>query len=128
MKKLFEPHSKKYQITSYHNQNQNYYYQVYICLHNLSSFFINKIYSYHHCTTNNCGKKISINNVPFNHFFTSLANANEIVKENKAITNDIINVNKKSLKLLGRTNKGEITPAENQATVILPNISEILSN
>jgi hypothetical protein len=128
MKNLFEPHSKKYQITSYHNQNQRYNYQINICLHNLTSPFINKIYCNHNHATNNSGKKISINDVPFNHFFTSFANVNEIIKENKAITNDIINVNKKSLRLLGITNKGEITPAENQATEILPNISEILSN
>ncbi len=44
-----------------------------------------------------------------------------------AIASEAPKVNKKSNKSFGLTNKGEITPAENQVTEIFPKISEVLS-
>ncbi|PJC28304.1 hypothetical protein CO054_00825, partial [Candidatus Shapirobacteria bacterium CG_4_9_14_0_2_um_filter_39_11] len=45
-----------------------------------------------------------------------------------AIAIDIPKVNVKSLTFLGKANIGEIAPAENQATAILPAISEARSS
>lgn len=42
------------------------------------------------------------------------------------MVNDKTTVTKKSKIFCGLTNKGDIIPAENQATDILPNISEAL--
>lgn len=53
---------------------------------------------------------------------------NEIVAKMIAIISEVPKVNKKSNKSFGLTNRGEITPAENQVTEMLPKISEVLSN
>ncbi|MCG2692371.1 hypothetical protein L6272_06155, partial [Microgenomates group bacterium] len=79
-------------------------------------------------TAYNRSEQISISNVPFNHDFPPLANSNEKTVNKTAIAIDIPKVNIKSLTFLGRTNSGEIAPAENQATAILPAISEARSS
>ncbi|MCG2702707.1 hypothetical protein L6273_06270, partial [Candidatus Parcubacteria bacterium] len=78
--------------------------------------------------TDHSSKKVGINNVPFNHFLIPLASNMETAENAKANINDTPKVKKNLDKFSGLTNKGETTPAENQATETLPNISEALSS
>lgn len=125
---LLTSQAEENQIAGSRNQKQSTDNQINISLHNSPPLFVNKINSNQDQTAYNGSEKIDISDIPFNHRLTFLANSKEITKNNPAITNDTPNVNKKSNKLWGRANKGEITPAENQATAILPKISEVLSN
>jgi len=72
----------------------------------------------------NNGQIISIFNTPFNHDFTSLTSDKEI-KAKKPVINNPETINKTNFDIFsGLINNGEITPAVNQATAILPKISE----
>lgn len=123
---LFE--TKENKIARNKNQDQSRNKQVDIYFHNSPAPLVNKIKNYQEHTTNYGGKEISIGNIPFDHEFTSFAKVNEKTKNATDITNEKTKLDRKLKIFWGRRKAGEITPAENQATEILPRMSDAFSN
>ncbi|OGC09650.1 hypothetical protein A3F86_01860 [candidate division WOR-1 bacterium RIFCSPLOWO2_12_FULL_45_9] len=117
--------TKKDQRTGNNNQNQGSNEKVCICFHDL--FPPSRDIENENCedTTYNCGKEISVNNVPFDHFLSPYSvRLREIPKNIANISKDTPEVATKASRLSGRTKTGEIAPAENQATATFPEISD----
>ena len=110
------------------DQNQGSNSQIDICFHDLFPPQVNKIKDKQSYTANDCGEKIRVGNIPFNHASSSLANANEIEKNTPVITIAMHRVSRKLSIYCPRRSKGETTPTVNQATAALPKISEALSS
>lgn len=83
-----------------------------------------KIKSKSNQTTNNNRQIVSVFKIPFNHDLTPLTKDKEIIAKNIVINNPYAINDTNFGKLSGLTNNGEITPAVNQATEILPKISD----
>ncbi|MBL7078305.1 hypothetical protein ISS42_01440, partial [Candidatus Shapirobacteria bacterium] len=125
---LLAPTSKE-QNTSNNSQNESNDSKINISFHNpLFSPQKEIPHNNKNNTAYNRSEQISVSNIPLNHDLTPLAKANEKTINKAAITIDIPKVNVKSLTFFGKANIGEIAPAENQATAILPAISEALSS
>ena len=117
--------AKEYQIIGNNNQNYGSNGQVGISFHILFPPCINKIENNNNNTANDCGEKIGVGYIPLDHASSSI-NLIEIKNEASAIRRDKPNLYKKSKMVGGLIRRGEITPAANQATAILPEISEDL--
>jgi hypothetical protein len=125
----FFSQAKNSQIYCSKSQNDSNSSQIGICFHNLFPPRIdkNKVDNNNNNTADDGRKKIGVSYIPFNHG-SSLTNSIEIKKNPNAISKDRPKRYKKSKIVGGITKSGEITPAANQATAILPEISETLSN
>lgn len=117
--------AKDNQIVGNNNQNYGGSSQIGIGFHILFPPHINKVKNNNNHTADYCCEKIGIGYVPLDHGFSSI-NFMEIKKKASAISKDKPNLYKKSKIVGGLTRRGEITPAANQATAILPKISEDL--
>lgn len=116
------------QIISNNNQNYCSGCQIRISFHKLFPPLNEKINKKNKQTTDNSRKKIGISNIPFNHSASPLLiKSSEKIINRKVESKAIINVSQKAIMFWGGKNRGEITPAANQATAMLPKISDNLS-
>ena len=116
--------TKDDQITGYEHQKKSDNCQINICLHKLLPPLHHEINSKNKQATDNSGKKNRVRNIPFYHDFTPSTSFSEDTTKIKVIISEATRFNKRSeTSLEGRVNNGEIIPAANQATAILPKIS-----